>query len=105
MALIEKPDSSLVVPVNLVSLIKIKDKPTAIDRLIKVPRIAEIVFLVNFEKYLENYLTNKITAEDYEYYLQNIKMYCIICPYFTTINRGPKWQKRSYIFITTTMRL
>jgi len=35
----------------------------------------EIVFLVNFEKYLENYLTNKITAEDYEYYLQNIKMY------------------------------
>lgn len=35
----------------------------------------EVVFLVNFEKYLENYLTNKITAEDYEYYLQNIKMY------------------------------
>jgi hypothetical protein len=35
----------------------------------------EIVFLVNFGKYLENYLTNKITAEDYEYYLQNIKMY------------------------------
>ncbi len=35
----------------------------------------EVVFLVNFERYLENYLTNKITAYDYEYYLENIGTY------------------------------
>ena len=35
----------------------------------------EVVFLVNFEKYLENYLTSKITAEDYEYYLKNMSIY------------------------------
>ncbi|MDD5021515.1 MAG: HD domain-containing protein [Endomicrobiaceae bacterium] len=35
----------------------------------------EVVFLVNFEKYLENYLTSKITAEDYEYYLENMNTY------------------------------
>lgn len=35
----------------------------------------EIVFLTNFEKYLEDYTTSKITSEDYEYYKNNIEKY------------------------------
>ncbi|MFA6613152.1 MAG: hypothetical protein WCS83_00045 [Endomicrobiia bacterium] len=35
----------------------------------------EIVFLTNFEKYLEDYTTSKITSEDYEYYKNNIDKY------------------------------
>ncbi len=32
----------------------------------------EIVFLTNFEKYLKDYVSSKITSDDYEYYEKNI---------------------------------
>ena len=32
----------------------------------------EVVFLTDFEKYLKEYLTTKITSDDYEYYKENI---------------------------------
>lgn len=35
----------------------------------------DVVFLINFEKYLNDYLTSKITSDDYEYYKQNIGEY------------------------------
>lgn len=34
-----------------------------------------VVFLINFEKYLNDYLTSKITSDDYEYYKKNIGEY------------------------------
>jgi len=36
---------------------------------------SEAVFLVTFEKYLKDYLTSKITSDDYVYYKQNIEKY------------------------------
>ncbi|GEM_PF-2653963 len=36
---------------------------------------SEVVFLVNFERYLKDYLTSKITSADYEYYKNNIEIY------------------------------
>ena len=35
----------------------------------------EIVFLVNFRKYLSDYVTSKITSTDYDYYMENIDTY------------------------------
>ena len=35
----------------------------------------EIVFLVNFKKYLKDYVTSKITSSDYDYYMENIDTY------------------------------
>ena len=35
----------------------------------------EVVFLINFERYLKDYVTSKITADDYEYYKENIAQY------------------------------
>lgn len=35
----------------------------------------EIVFIAHFQQYLANYLTNKITSDEYEYYLANISDY------------------------------
>ncbi len=35
----------------------------------------EVVFLLNFEKYLRDYITTKITSQDYKYYKENIKEY------------------------------
>ena len=32
----------------------------------------EVVFLTNFEKYLKDYVSSKITSDDYEYYKENI---------------------------------
>ena len=32
----------------------------------------EVVFLTNFEGYLRDYVSSKITSDDYEYYKQNI---------------------------------
>ncbi|MBQ1610143.1 MAG: hypothetical protein II090_04365, partial [Elusimicrobia bacterium] len=32
----------------------------------------EVVFLTNFEKYVKDYVSSKITADDYEYYKENI---------------------------------
>ena len=32
----------------------------------------EVVFLTNFERYLKDYISSKITADDYEYYKENI---------------------------------
>ncbi|GAB1402595.1 hypothetical protein MASR1M68_15060 [Elusimicrobiota bacterium] len=36
---------------------------------------SDVVFLVNFERYLNEYLTSKITSDDYEYYKNNIARY------------------------------
>ncbi|MCL2389271.1 MAG: hypothetical protein FWC85_02675, partial [Elusimicrobia bacterium] len=35
----------------------------------------EVVFLINFNRYLRNFLTSKITAKDYKYYKANIDKY------------------------------
>ena len=35
----------------------------------------DIVFLTGFERYLQNYLNSKITAQDYKYYTDNIAKY------------------------------
>ncbi|MFA7675069.1 MAG: metallophosphoesterase, partial [Endomicrobiia bacterium] len=35
----------------------------------------DVVFLINFEKYLNDYLTSKITSDDYEYYKKNVGEY------------------------------
>ena len=35
----------------------------------------DIVFMTNFEKYLKNYVTSKITSDDYVYYKENIDTY------------------------------
>ncbi len=35
----------------------------------------DIVFMTNFEKYLRDYVTGKITSDDYNYYKENIETY------------------------------
>jgi len=35
----------------------------------------EVVFLINFGNYLKDYVTSKITSDDYNYYEKNIKIY------------------------------
>ena len=35
----------------------------------------EVVFLTHFEKYLKDYMSTKITSDDYEYYKENIETY------------------------------
>lgn len=38
----------------------------------------DVVFLTNFRRYLENYVTSKITSSDYEYYKENINEYRLL---------------------------
>lgn len=35
----------------------------------------DVVFLIDFEKYLRDYITTKITSDDYKYYKENINSY------------------------------
>ncbi|MBQ4178956.1 MAG: hypothetical protein II598_04345, partial [Elusimicrobia bacterium] len=35
----------------------------------------EVVFLTNFEKYVKDYVSSKITSDDYEYYKENIDIF------------------------------
>ena len=38
----------------------------------------EVVFLTNFEKYLKDYVSSKITSDDYEYYKENIDTFRLL---------------------------